>query len=521
MPPTIPIKIITKELGETIASDVFVDASLSGIAQLDLAVHGEPYAIVGRLSLYAREQSEGHGGRSLEWDLVEERLEPVASIALLRRSVNVVLKYKACGLSVSQVYNKFEELLGYVDHKLCVGALRDGDVVVFFRKNDMKSITTFNIEGPGGAVLSPVLYRFKTRGNICHEMDETLIMLSKAVGDTMTNLAIVMPRAGEFSFDQLYTSFAKLSPPQKLRLKGMCEAVPVKKRNEFETVVLRCYASLTKCQAVKEKTTAMIFPASRPPWPVCPLEFLIGMDQRGSRLLEQTSGQFEHISLRQLVRDPTLMSRYGIVLASPMTGIGKTMFACRLAMEWSLAAVAAAGLPSSRAQVVFTNSFDAARSITFDPYMVWVIDEVSPGDSNQLAFSSENILKVLLNPSMAGTINAKHGSIELPALVPRIFTCNNTSASDWCSNGGRNKSLKWELLHARKSIWFQLKEPLCLPDWKAKATLSGILEDCSSDAVLEAARPVMLAAAARIPASVARVEPQGGLRHLFCPSRTD
>jgi hypothetical protein len=277
---------------------------------------------------------------------------------------------------------------------------------------------------------------------------------------------------------------------------------------------------LTKCQAVKEKTTAMIFPASRPPWPVCPLEFLIGMHQKGSRLLEQTSGQFEHISLRQLVADPTLMSRYGVVLASPLTGIGKTMFACRLAMEWSLAAVAAAGLPSSRAQVVFTNSFDAARSITFEPYMVWVIDEVSPGDANQLAFSSENILKVLLNPSMAGTINAKHGSIELPAMLPRIFTCNNTSANDWCSNGGRNKSLKWEPPHARKSIYFQLKEPLCLPDWKAKATASGILEDCASDAVLDAARPAMRALAARIPASVARVEPQGGLVHFFCPSRT-
>jgi hypothetical protein len=486
-----------------------------------MAVHGEPFATVGRLSLYARDKSGGHGGRSLQWSLVEDRLDPVANIAALRRSVNVVFKYKACGLSVSQVYDQIEELFGYVDHRLCVGALRDGDVVVYFRKNDTKAITTLDLKGPDGAMISPALYRFKTRGNICHEMDETLIMLSKAVGDTLTNLAIVMPRAGEFSFDQLYAAFAKLTPAQKFRLKGMCEAVPVKRRDEFETVVLRCYSSLTKCQAVKEKTTAMIFPAARPPWPVCPLEFLIGMDQKGSRLLEQTIGQFEHISLRQLVADPTLMSRYGIVLASPLTGIGKTMFACRLAMEWSLAAVAAAGLPSSRAQVVFTNSFDAARTIVFEPYMVWVIDEVSPGDANQLAFSSENILKVLLNPSMAGTINAKHGSIELPAMLPRIFTCNNTSAIDWCSNGGRNKSLKWEPPHARKSIYFQLKEPLCLPDWKAKATASGLLEDCASDAVLDAARPAMLALSARIPASVVRGEPQSAFSHFFCPSRGD
>jgi hypothetical protein len=139
--------LVSKEVCEHNASDVFLDTSLSGIAQLDMAVHGEPYATVGRLSLYAREKSGGHGGRSLQWALVEDRLDPVANIALLRRSINVVLKYKACGLSVSQVYDQIEELFGYVDHKLCVGALRDGDVVVYFRKNDTKAITTLDLKG--------------------------------------------------------------------------------------------------------------------------------------------------------------------------------------------------------------------------------------------------------------------------------------------------------------------------------------------------------------------------------------
>ena len=498
-------------------NDVFLDATLSGIAQLDLAVHGDPYGSVGRLTLYGREKAVGHGGRTLPWESVVERLDAVANVGQLRRSSNIVLRYGSCDLTVAEVFDKIESQLSTVDHKLCVGALLGGDVIVFFRKNDTKSVVSFDIKGSDGTVISPDLFRFKAHT----PTDETLIMLSKAVGDTLTNLAMVMPRAGEFSFDQLYASFAKLSPAQKFRVKGMCEAVAVKKRNDFETVVLRCYGSLTKCQAVKEKTSALVFSASRPPWPVCPLEFLIGMDQKGSRLLEQSNGQFEHISLRQLVADPTLLSRYGVVLASPMTGIGKTMFACRLAMEWSLAAVAAAGLPSSRAQVVFTNSFDAARSIVFEPYMVWIIDEVSPGDLSQLAFSSENILKVLLNPSMAGSINAEHGSIELPAMLPRIFTCNNSSPADWCSNGGRNKTLKWEAPHARKSIFYQLRAPLCLPGWKDAAAASGVLEECVSDAVLDAARPVMLALSARIPGSTPSIEPQEGLRRFFCPSRSD
>jgi hypothetical protein len=80
--------------------------------------------------------------------------------------------------------------------------------------------------------------------------------------------------------------------------------------------------------------------------------------------------------------------------------------------------------------VCFTNSFDAAKTVKFEQYMVWVIDEVSPGDSNQLAYSSDNILKVLLDPGVGCTVNAKHGSIDIPACVPRIFTCNNSSPQD-------------------------------------------------------------------------------------------
>lgn len=154
--------------------------------------------------------------------------------------------------------------------------------------------------------------------------------------------------------------------------------------------------------------------------------------------------------------------------------------------------------------------------------MCWVIDDVSPGDTNQLAYSSENILKVLLNPSMSGTVNAKHGSIDLPAMVPRIFTCNNKSPQDWCSNGERNRNLVWELPHARKSIFFQLKAPLCLPGWKAVAADRGLLEVCQSEVVIEGARTVMLAKAARIPASVpiAAVAPTSLVQWLCpCPTR--
>ena len=46
---TISFDIGLKEVGVAVASDVFVDATLSGIAQLDLAVHGEPCGSCGQV----------------------------------------------------------------------------------------------------------------------------------------------------------------------------------------------------------------------------------------------------------------------------------------------------------------------------------------------------------------------------------------------------------------------------------------------------------------------------------------
>jgi hypothetical protein len=405
---------------------------------------------------------------------------------------------------------------------LCVGKILDGSVLVYIRKQDFKSVPPLSMITPAGELVVPSIYRFKANGNSSSVWDSTLIALSKSVGESETNIALVSPRVGKYSFDQLEAAFKRLSPSQKLRVKGAAEAVPAKQRSEFEQTLLRCFASLNKCTDLKERPNAMVFDATKPPWPVCPLEFMVNVEQCGTRLLEQSGGGQVRHSLRSLVSDPSLLARYGVILASPQSGIGKTMFACRLAMEWSLQAVRAAGLPDSRARVCFTNSFDAAKSVKFDAFMVWVIDEVSPGDGNQLAYSSSNILKVLLNPGMAGSLNAKHGSIDIPACVPRIFTCNNTSPQDWVSDGGKNRVLKWEQPHARKSIWFQLSLPLCKPNWKDEASSAGVMEDCNIDVVIAASRVAMEARAALMPIAVAPALPVGAgsaFANLLCPAR--
>ena len=500
---------------------MFDDTTLSGIEELDVASHGDPYGTVGRLTIFARERVAVVGPCLDTFKEASLTLEKVFNMSTLRKAQNIVLTYESKDLKVETLYTEIEKVLTGIEHKLCVGKVLDGTVMVYIRKQDYKYLPDLSMLSDAGELVAPVLYRFLSIGKSSSQWDSTLISLSQAVGESETNITLIAPRVGTYSFDQLEFAFKQLSPTQKLRVKGAAEAVPVKKRTEFEQTLLRCFTSLSKCHDLSAKAISFVFEASKPPWAVCPLEFIINSEQCGTRLREQTSGAaMERHSIHSLVSDPSLMARYGIILASPKSGIGKTQFACRLAMEWSLQAVRAAGLSDSRARVCFTNSFDAAKVVKFEQYMVWVIDEVSPGDVNQLAFSSDNILKVLLDPGVGCTVNAKHGSIDIPACVPRIFTCNNRSPEDWVSNGGKNRTISWQPPHARKSIYFQLSLPLCKPSWKSDAVAAGVAERCNTDLVIENSRLALQARAALIPATVVDATPaSNGFISLLCPVR--
>jgi hypothetical protein len=194
------------------------------------------------------------------------------------------------------------------------------------------------------------------------------------------------------------------------------------------------------------------------------------------------------------------------------TGYGKTQFALRLACEWAKVLAESRGLSRDAAQVVLMNSLDAAKDVEFKPGMALVLDEFSPADSEPLVYISENMLKVLLCPSVIGTIRARNQEIKLCEGVARIITANAASPADWCG-----AKITYSEPLRRKSIVFQITKPLCDPRW-----VSGLVGSASSrDPAIEAAGALMQArlASAGIAMPVLLAPAPSGLASLMCPVR--
>ena len=258
--------------------------------------------------------------------------------------------------------------------------------MVYIRKQDNKRLPSFDIVDSDGAQRSPVAYRFKRSGNVKKNLEQTMTAFIGTLGDSITDLMIRPPANGDYSFAQLLTGIQMLTPLQIATKKGEIDVVPPKDRTEFEKGFLRALPALQQVKNMScKRATTLMFRVDSPPFPVVPLTHLIGLEHQGRRFKERTRGESELVTLDGLFRDARHMSKHAVLILgeSSTTGYGKTQMALRLGMEWARAMTEAQQLPMEEAQVVFTNTIDAAKNIKFKRGMVWVLDEFSPGDQDR------------------------------------------------------------------------------------------------------------------------------------------
>jgi len=286
-----------------------------------------------------------------------------------------------------------------------------------------------------------------------------------------------------------------------------------KTRSSFEVAFLSGFGQLVKVKEMRSRgSQGLVFNAYDPPFPVVPLEFLTGLQQRGTRLQEVTR-KTEHLTLFDLLADAGRLEKHGALIlgANSTTGFGKTQYALRVACEWSKAMAQARGLSRDSARVAFMNSLDAARDVEFAPGMALVLDEFSPSDSESLVYISETMLKVLMCPSTPGTIRARNQEIKLCEGVARILTANASTASEWCG-----RSIKWSDPLARKTMVFQVTAPLCSRVWVN--SLSSAVSSCGPSQQASILLRSRLAAAG-VEAPVQQPVAPTGLSSLLCPRR--
>ena len=119
-----------------VPDDGVMEHTLSGIAQLDFALHGEPFCTDGRVSVYTRDRVRSAGHATLKWADVEDLLELCADLSALKRSANLVLMFSGCALSTTDVYDQISALTVGIDCKICVGVCGSEGTLVYIRKND-------------------------------------------------------------------------------------------------------------------------------------------------------------------------------------------------------------------------------------------------------------------------------------------------------------------------------------------------------------------------------------------------
>jgi hypothetical protein len=251
---------------------------------------------------------------------------------------------------------------------------------------------------------------------------------------TMTNIVVKVPEAGvENTYDEIFDAVKTFSHKALLQLHGRCCSKYYKHRTPFEATFLRVYKDILLMRELNNRNTPKIFNAFEPPIPIVPLEMLTNLTEHQGTRFSEVSQTTETCNLQDLYIKPLMHESGILILGSPVTtGVSKSPFALRLAVEWCKAYHEAIGCPKEDCCVVFTNTLDVARGIVFKRSYWWIVDEMMPADGTQTIYMSENVMKAFLTPLAPAKIRRRNSDLVLPPGMPRIITANATSAEEWC-----------------------------------------------------------------------------------------
>jgi hypothetical protein len=350
---------------------------------------------------------------------------------------------------------------GRGDLAICAGVVPNVGVALYIRRGKgYKALPDLIVQG---AV--PQHFTFRRDGEFNRQVDVTLESFGNCLSVCTTSLAVRRPPS-EFSFQQIQAATEQLTREQLETIKGETTVVPCKERTAFQCAFMRSLPQVMKIREIRERGgLQLLFSAYDHPstLKVPPLTELINLDLVGHRL-QEISMQYEHWTLRNLFERADLMSKYAVLIlgSNRTTGYGKSALAKALATHYSQCWVESQRMPRDAAQIVITNTLDAARDVKWTSGMTWILDEFSPSDTSSNVYCSESILKVLFNPSEPCSYRARNEDVKICAGVPRVITSNATSLAEFLGPGiACSDPLK------RKCIVFNVQKPLVSQAWVA------------------------------------------------------
>ena len=129
-------------------------------------------------------------------------------------------------------------------------------------------------------------------------------------------------------------------------------------------------------------------------------------------------------------------------------------------MECSKAKCIETGVPQDRANILVTNTIEAAKAADLSKVMVWIFDEFTPADEAAVIYPSEDMLKCPFAISVEADLRARNSELSIPPEVCRTITSNAASEATWV--GKRNT---FSLPLRRKSVVLKISKPTVAKDW--------------------------------------------------------
>jgi hypothetical protein len=404
-------------------------------------------------------------------------------VSEVRRKPNIFLEWALGHNDVQKVFDTLNARISSLNCFLCVGTLVDPDtdecnILAYIRKQGTNALPDLTIDGHAPSCYYPE----HPTGRMQQKAVNAITAFASLIGTAAGNIVVEKPAKKDMpSFHQVLHAAQSLSKLDLAMVKGQIKAKSKDDLSEFDKQFMRVLPVIMEIRQINDAATgSMLFNAYDPPFKICPLDKFINMSQVGTRLKEVVMTEETYL-LKDLFRRSSLLQNYAIILlgASTTTGFGKTQFTMRLAVEWAKAYCEHNCTPKDTAMVFLSSTIDPAKSVSFKPGMVWILDEFSPSDSQQLVHMSETMLKVLLTPQMGGTLRGRNEDVKMVPGVARLISANSASPQAWC---GTNSD--WSEPLRRKSICYNIGQPLCSDAWRAQAASETANENAGFDEVL-------------------------------------
>jgi hypothetical protein len=387
-----------------------------------------------------------------------------------RRWQNIVVEYNNIpSTDVLHVYKQVAQQTQGTAVDISVGLLPDdscsdlGNFFVLMRKQDLKNMCTPVVDG----ISACAVYRVVPPNPWPETTANTLVRVATVCNIYAGTLFLDLPSEKmDCSYESLVEGSKKMTLDQFKTLKGRIVVKESDHRSDFEKAFLRA-ASILECYVIKEipsKVGCLCLDALDLPAWVRPLEDLRSLSATHGRRLVQAlpavGHEWEKFTLQDIFNNVGIMRQYSIGIhgGDGTTSFGKTMCSIRLAAHYVQCCLEAGVVAPTQRFILLSNGTEDAKLVDFSSMGVaaWVLDEWTPGDSNQAQHMSSDMLKVLLSPASPCSLRCKGTELlTVPANIPRIFTSNHETGDSWCGT-----RFQWAYPHMRKKIWFTVKSPL-------------------------------------------------------------